>query len=199
MNIAEIAAVGAILAVDATVYSFSYGLILRERRLRSSLLLALTVGGYQALMPLLGYLGGTRVRDVVDAWDHWIVLAVFCLLGGSIIYKTWCSGGEDEEAAPAQPLAFVALMIVGIATSIDALAVGVCMALGDIGGKNLGFMSLLGAVAIIGVITFVASAGAFHSARMLHRLPTQWLETAAGFLLIALGIHNVLRELFCAC
>ncbi len=198
MNYAEIALVGAILAVDATVYSFSYGLILRERRALSSLWLALVVGGYQALMPLLGYVGGARLRHVVDAWDHWIVLAVFCLLGGSIIRQAWKKDGEDEEVSP-KPLAFVALMVVGIATSIDALAVGVCMALGDIGGAIVGWQQLLLAVCIIGVITFCCSMASFHSARLLHRLPTQWLETLAGLLLIGLGVHHVLSELCCAC
>ncbi len=198
MNYAEIALVGAILAVDATVYSFSYGLILRERRVMSSLWLALVVGAYQTLMPLLGYVGGVRVRHEVNAWDHWIVLAVFCLLGGSIIRQAW-KKKDGEDAVSPRPLGFVSLMVVGVATSIDALAVGVCMALGDIGGVIVGWLGLLIAVSIIGLMTFCGSTLAFHSARLLHRLPTKWLETFAGLLLIGLGVHNVLREICCAC
>lgn len=197
MNDAEIVLVGAILAVDATVYSFSYGLILRERRVTSSLWLALVVGAYQALMPLLGYVGGVRVRHVVDAWDHWIVLAVFCLLGGSIIRQAWKKEDAEDSVSP-RPLGFASLMVVGLATSIDALAVGVCMALGDIGGVIAGWSTLLLAVSIIGLITFCGSTLAFHSARLLHRLPTKWLETLAGLLLIGLGVHNLLREICCA-
>lgn len=197
MNDAEIVLVGAILAVDATVYSFSYGLILRERRITSSLWLALVVGAYQALMPLLGYVGGVRVRHVVDAWDHWIVLAVFCLLGGSIIRQAWKKEDAEDSGSP-RPLGFASLMVVGLATSIDALAVGVCMALGDIGGVIAGWPMLLMAVSIIGLITFCGSILAFLSARLLHRLPTKWLETLAGLLLIGLGVHNLLREICCA-
>lgn len=197
MNDAEIVLVGAILAVDATVYSFSYGLILRERRITSSLWLALVVGAYQALMPLLGYVGGVRVRHVVDAWDHWIVLAVFCLLGGSIIRQAWKKEDAEDAVSP-RPLGFASLMVVGLATSIDALAVGVCMALGDIGGVIAGWPTLLLAVSIIGLMTFCGSTLAFHSARLLHRLPTKWLETLAGLLLIGLGVHNLLREICCA-
>ena len=80
------------------------------------------------------------------------------------------------------------LTLVGVATSIDALAVGACMALGDIGGAqhHLGL-----AVTIIGVVTFVCALLAFHSARFLLQLPTRWLETAAGLLLIALGLQGV--------
>lgn len=198
MHYAEIALVGAILAVDATVYSFSYGLILRDRRVISSLWLALVVGTYQALMPLLGYVGGVRVRHVVDAWDHWIVLAVFCLLGGSIIRRAW-KKEDGEDAVSPRPLGFASLMVVGVATSIDALAVGVCMALGDIGGIIAGWSGLLIAVSIIGLMTFCGSILAFHLAHLLHRLPTQWLETFAGLILIGLGVHSVLREICCAC
>lgn len=192
MNYIEIIFIGLILAVDATVYSFSYGLILRSRRVISSLWLALTVGGFQALMPLVGYVGGAEVRDTVEAWDHWIVLSVFSLLGVSIIRQAWREGTCDENVAET-PLAFTALMLAGLATSIDALAVGVCMALGNIGGHNLSMMQLFAAVGIIGAITFVCSAAAFHSARLLHCLPTKWVQSAAGLLLIALGIQNLFR------
>ncbi len=193
MNVTEISLVALALAVDATVYAFSYGLVLRERRAASALWLALTVGAYQAGMPLLGYLGGMELRDAVAAWDHWIVLTVFALLGGSIIRNAWF-GGDEEDAAKSSPLGFGALMLAGIATSIDALAVGACMALGSIGGQ-LDCCGLLLAVGIIGAITFACALAAFHAARPLQKLPTRWLETCAGLLLIALGVQNVLREL----
>ncbi len=192
MNVAEIILVGAILAVDATVYSFSYGLILRERRCRSALSLAAVVGVFQAAMPLLGYLGGMTVREVFSAWDEWIVLLVFCLLGGSIIRRAWSQ--EPETVTCPHPLGWVALLFVGFATAVDALAVGVCMAVGEIGGAISGTLPLLLAVTIIGFITFVASLAAFHSARLLHRFPSKWLESLAGLLLIFLGVQHFLRD-----
>ncbi len=195
MNVAEIVVVAFALAVDATVYSFSYGLILRERRLRSSVVLALVVGLFQAGMPLIGYLGGLKVRDAVAAWDHWIVLVVFGLLGGSIIRQAWCGDEEDCDASSPSPLGLAALLLVGVATSIDALAVGACMALGSIGGSNLSPLELGLAVSLIGGVTFACSLSAFHAARPLQKLPTRWLETFAGLLLIGLGAQNLLREL----
>lgn len=194
LHYAEIALIGLALAVDATVYSFSYGLVLRSRRMLSSLLLALTVGGYQFAMPLLGYAGGSALRDWVSLWAPWIVLAVFCLLGGSVIRGAWFGGeeGEDGQKLSERPLGFWALMAVGIATAIDALAVGGCMALGNMGGENLTPLAVAAAAGIIGIITFVCSLSAFHAARLLHRLPTRWLETAAGLLLIGLGVQQVL-------
>ncbi len=198
MNVTELILVAFALAMDATVYSFSYGLILRQGRLRASLWLALVVGLYQAGMPFIGYMGGMAVKDALAAWDHWIVLVVFTLLGLNIIRNAWGEKEDDEPRNGMAPLGFGMLMLVGIATSIDALAVGACMALGSIGstgGTPLTLLQLLLAVSLIGAITLACSLAAFHAARPLQKLPTRWLETAAGLLLIALGVQNVIREL----
>lgn len=189
MNYLEITLIALALAVDATVYAFSYGLVLRQGRVAAALWLALTVGAFQAGMPLLGYWGGEVLRSVVNTWAPWVVLAVFGVLGGSIIYKALQKGENEEEQASATPLGLAGLFMVGVATSIDALAVGACMALGEIGGPQL---QLGQAVGIIGLITFICAMAAFHSARLLHHLPTRWLETLAGLLLIALGVQNIL-------
>ncbi len=190
----EIIIIALALAVDATVYSFSYGLVLRCCRLRNSLWLALTVGAFQAGMPLLGYLGGEEVRDYVAQWQSGIVAAVFCGLGAYVIYAAW-KGDEDECdccSKDCNPLGLIALLMVGVATAIDALAVGVAMALGDIGGADHSILRLFTHVSIIGAVTFVCSLAAFHSARLLHHLPTRWLESIAGLLLIALGLKSLL-------
>lgn len=190
----EIIIIALALAVDATVYSFSYGLVLRCCRLRNSLWLALTVGAFQAGMPLLGYLGGEEVRDYVAQWQSGIVAAVFCGLGAYVIYGAW-KGDEDEGnccSKDCNPLGLIALLLVGVATAIDALAVGVAMALGDIGGADHSILRLFTNVSIIGIITFICSLAAFHSARLLHHLPTRWLETTAGLLLVGLGIESLL-------
>ncbi len=190
----EIIIIAFALAVDATVYSFSYGLVLRCCRLRNSLWLALTVGAFQAGMPLLGYLGGEEVRDYVAQWQSGIVAAVFCGLGAYVIYGAW-KGDEDEGdccSKDCNPLGLIALLLVGVATAIDALAVGVAMALGDIGGADHSILRLFTNVSIIGIITFICSLAAFHSARLLHHLPTRWLETTAGLLLVGLGIESLL-------
>ena len=190
----ELLIIALVLAVDATVYSFSYGLVLRCCRLRNSLWLALTVGVFQAGMPLLGYLGGESVRDSVAQWQSGIVATVFCGLGAYVIYGAW-KGDEDEGDCCSKdynPLGLIALLLVGVATAIDALAVGVAMALGDIGGANLTMPQLFANVSVIGIVTFICSLAAFHSARLLHHLPTRWLETIAGFLLVGLGVKSLL-------
>ena len=187
----EIIIIALALAVDATVYSFSYGLVLRCRRMWHSLWLALTVGGFQAGMPLLGYLGGEEVRDSVAQWQGGIVAAVFFCLGAYVIYSAWKEDDECDCCKNCNPLGIFALLTVGVATAIDALAVGVAMALGDIGGADLSLSRLLVNVGLIGGVTFVCSLAAFHCARLLHHLPTRWLETTAGLLLITLGIKSL--------
>lgn len=188
----EVLLIALALAVDATVYSFSYGLLLRERRVPCSLWLALCVGVFQALMPLLGYAGGEAVSTLVEAWAPWIVFVVFLLLGGSVIRQSLCGSGDDRPAA-AGPLGIWGLLLVGVATSIDALAIGVCMALGGIGGGRPGIGGLLLNVSLIGAVTFVCSLAAFHAARPLRHLPSKWLECGAGLLLIALGVFQLVR------
>lgn len=186
----EISIIGIILAMDATVYAFSYGLVLRQGRALAGLMLALTVGFWQFFMPLVGYGCGSLIRAWVEAWSPWIVLAIFSALGLNIIREAWSKDDDDEEGRTT-PLGFLGLTLVGIATSIDALAVGGCMAIGSIGGAGLSFVHLLLACALIGGITFVLPLLSFHSTRLLHRLPTQWAETLAGLLLIALGVKNL--------
>ena len=187
MNHLEITLIALALAVDAIVYAFSYGLVLRQGRAWAAFWLALTVGAFQAGMPLLGYWGGEALRSVVSTWAPWLALCVFLCLGGSIIYNAW-KGDAEEENASATALGLCGLLVVGLATSIDALAVGACMALGNIGGPQL---QLGLAVSIIGSITFIGALASFHSAKLLHHLPTRWLETAAGLLLMALGLASL--------
>ncbi len=188
----EIFIIALALAVDATVYSFSYGLVLRCRRVWHSLWLALTVGGFQAAMPLPGYLGGESMQESVAQWQSPIVAMVFCGLGCYVIYEARKTEKCACSAENCNPLGLIALLMVGVATSIDALAIGIAMALGDIGGTNISLLKLFLNVSIIGAVTFICSLVAFHSARLLHHLPTRRLESIAGLLLIALGIKSLL-------
>lgn len=188
MNYGELIIIALALAVDAAVYAFSYGLALRHARWKSALLLALTVGVFQAFMPLPGYLGGIGLRAAVAAWGHWLVLLIFCALGGSIIYKTWL--GKEEACTP-RPLGLFGLLLVGLATSMDAFAVGICLALGTVVGENLSAWQLAICSSVIGLVAFAGALLFFHLSRLLHHLPERWLQTAAGLLLIALGLHQL--------
>lgn len=193
LNLFEVIIVGFALAVDAMIFSFSYGLVLRKKRYSSSLKLACSVGFFQAAMPLIGYIGGLRVKDCVAAWDHWLVLLVFCVLGITQIRNAWAD--KDDGEPKAEPLSAIALLVVGVATSIDALAVGVCMAIGSLCGSQLNWSQVMIAVGLIGLITFACSLSSFNGAKLLQRFPRRGLETGAGLLLIGLGLQNFVRDL----
>lgn len=194
MSLVETLAIALALSVDAAVFSFSYGLTQRTRRLSAALEVALVTGCFQALMPFLGYLGGMRVKAWVGDWDHWIVMAVFGWLGVSIIRNAFCNDGGEH----CRRLGARGLFLAGIATSIDALAVGVCLALGSLGSLGNGSLSPGALAAVFGAIggtTFLCAMAAFASSRILHRFPTRWIETAAGLVLIFLGIQTLYTHL----
>lgn len=192
MSIVETLAIALVLSVDAAVFSFSYGLTQRTRRLSAALEVALVTGCFQALMPFLGYLGGMRVKAWVGDWDHWIVMGVFGWLGISIIRNAFCNDGGERFCCR---LGVRGLFLVGIATSIDALAVGVCLALGSLGSGALSPGALTAVFTAIGGTTFLCAMAAFASSRILHRFPTRWIETAAGLALIFLGVQTLYTHL----
>lgn len=195
LSYSETGIVAVALAVDAMIFSFSYSLVLRNNRGLEAVKLAVIVGFFQALMPLAGFAGGVEVRPWVESWDHWIVLIVFGALGLSVIRNAWKNGEHGEDTGDGEPLGVLALVAVGIATSIDALAVGVCMAIGSMCGRNMNWMDVLLAVSIIGTITFILSLASFFSTKLLRKLPRRGLETLAGLLLIGLGIQNLVSHL----
>lgn len=190
MNYGELLVISFVLAVDAAAYAFSYGLVLRQRRAVSALLLALSVGGFQAALPVMGFLGGLGLRSAVQSWGCWLVLGIFCALGVSIIRKAWC--GEPEQQS-ALPLGFLGLLLVGLATGMDAFVVGICMALGHVIAPSFSAGQLSVAVGVIGLVTFLCALLCFHLSRLLHHLPERLLQTIAGSLLIALGISQLWR------
>ena len=173
MNVPELLGIAAALAADAVTYAFSYGLQLQMHRRRASLMLACTVGFFQGFMPLLGYVSGTGLRELVQQWGKWGALIIFCALGLGTIRKALCKAHTDEVQLP---LGLPGLLLVGIATSIDAFSVGICMAIRQEMGN---YLSPAGALIF------------FRLARVLRSIPERLLQFADGLILIALGINCV--------
>ena len=189
MNYGELLAIALVLALDAATYAFSYGLMLRRGRARAALALAAVVGLFQAGMPLLGYVGGVGLRSAVESWGSWLGLLIFAALGLSVLYKAWF--GAEEDAPSGAALGLWGLILVGLATSMDAFAVGICMAVGHVLGTALSLDELMVAAGVIGLVTFLSALVCFHLSLMLRHLPERWLQTIAGLLLIALGLHQL--------
>ena len=120
------ALLAASLAADAFAVAISMGLSARKASFRDAVRVGLFFGGFQALMPLIGFIAGRSVADYIQAFDHWIAFGLLVLIGGKMLWDIW-HGDEDEEAS--DPTRTLTLLIMAIATSIDALAVGISFAL----------------------------------------------------------------------
>jgi len=160
------------LAMDAFAVALTQGAKFRPG-LRGGLAIAVTFGVFQALMPLAGWVIGAVALIYIEAVDHWIAFGLLTLLGVRML------GGHvgDEEASHA--LTGRALLLAGVATSIDALAAGITLPTLDV--------APLVAVALIGAITFAMSAGGVWLGRVAGDRWGEWAERAGGVILIALG------------
>lgn len=173
------------VSADAFAVALGKGLQLRLLRLRDALLIAATFGLFQAGMPLIGWLLGTRLRGYITEIDHWLAFGLLALIGGKMIWEALQA--DDDEAASDKPIAVRELLILGVATSIDALAVGISFAFLEV--------SIVGAVVAIGLITFAVSlVGVFlgHRAGVRFRGPA---EIVGGLILILIGVRILLDHL----
>lgn len=180
----EILLLGITLAVDASVVAFSYGLC-QKWRIGNGIQIALVTSFFQALMPLLGWIliwfASESLAQFTDTFDHWITFLIFLVLGLKIIKDS--SSNEEEQTQ--KSLSLWVLLLIGIATSIDALAAGVL-----IFSQN---EPLLSSASWIGVMTFVCVILAYMLSKTLTKIPTRILEVGAGCILIVLGF-KVLAE-----
>jgi putative Mn2+ efflux pump MntP len=177
------------LAMDATAVAAARGLAARRVRARHVLLVALLFGGFQALMPLLGWLLGSQVGPTVQHIDHWIAFLLLGGIGAKMLYEAFQQTGESVAAAEDESELFRigVLLMLALATSIDALAVGVTLPL-------LGAPLLLSLVTI-GVTTAVFSAGAVLVGRRFGSMLGKRLDIAGGLVLIGLGTKILIEHL----
>jgi len=174
------------LAMDATAVSAARGLAVPEVRARHVLLVAGFFGGFQALMPVIGWLLGARIGTLVQAWDHWIAFVLLAFVGGKMLWEA--RGGEDEgEEKGVDPFALRSMLMLAIATSIDALAVGITLPM-----LNAPFAL---SIATIGVVTALLSAVGLFAGRRFGALLGKRLDFAGGVVLIGLGFKILMEHL----
>ena len=138
-------------------------------------------------MPLIGYFVGTAFAKYVTAIDHWIALVLLCGIGGNMIKESFC---EEEDEADAS-FSFKTMFVMAIATSIDALAAGISLAMDLNGNNTYAFI----AVAFIGVITFTLSAVGVKIGNIYGAKFKSKAEFAGGAILILLGVKILLEHL----
>ena len=172
MSFVELLLFGIGLSMDAFAVSICKGLSVRKLRPKHAITVGLWFGGFQALMPLIGYLLGKQFEWLITSIDHWIAFILLALIGANMIREAF---GEEEQL----PLA--------VATSIDALAVGVSFACIDV--------DIVPAIAIIGTTTFILSAVGIKIGNVFGAKYKSKAEFLGGAVLILLGLKILLEDL----
>lgn len=185
----EIVFIGIGLSMDAFAVAIVKGLSMRRIHWGQAVVIGLYFGGFQALMPTLGWLLGTQFRRYIERVDHWIAFALLAFIGGKMIVETLRE--KESESAPEvydAPLNHKEMLILAIATSIDALAVGISFA--AIGTP------IFPEAEVIGVITFGISIGGVGIGHVFGRRFEKKAQIAGGIILIFIGVKILIEHLF---
>ena len=193
MSFWEILLTGIALAMDAFAVSLCKGLSMRNFSVKYALIIGGFFGGFQALMPLLGWLLGTRLVKYIEAYDHWVAFVLLVAIGGKMVMDAI----KEMRNPPENPKPFVLkiseLLFLAVATSIDALAVGVTFAFLETGTP--GTLSIWTAIAIIGIVTFIISFAGVKIGNKFGNKFESKAEIAGGIVLIAIGVKILLEHL----
>lgn len=181
------------LAMDCFAVSIASGIILKRVRMRPMLIMALAFGFFQALMPLLGWIGASFFSHLIENIDHWIAFAILAFLGGRMVLESF----KDEDCRHEfDPTSLKVLSALAVATSIDALAVGVSFAF--LGVRS--FSSILPSIGIIGFVSFALSfVGLMFGIRFGCGIARKLrAELWGGVILIIIGTKILIEHLFCS-
>lgn len=171
------------LAMDAFAVAICKGLKMQKLNYKQMGLIALFFGGFQALMPLIGWALGKSFEVYIKSVDHWIAFGLLLFIGGKMAIESF----KDEDEDCCDKFDIKELLIMAIATSIDALAVGIAFALKDI--------NIFLAIAVIGITTFVLSAIGVIIGHKFGSVYKSKAELAGGIILILIGAKILLEDL----
>ena len=177
----EFLLLGVGLAMDAFAVSICKGLAMRKVNKKQAVIIALLFGGFQAIMPVIGWLLCKGFQTYIEAFDHWIAFALLAFIGVKMIIETLREKEDDvviEEMDP--PLDMKEMLMLAIATSIDALAVGISLAALD--------RPIVESAAIIGVVTFVISIIGVYIGNFFGNRYKKRAELTGGIILVLIGV-----------
>jgi len=184
MGIFELFLIALGLSMDAFAVSVCKGLSTQKLQAKNYLLVGVWFGGFQALMPAIGYLLGSTFESYITSFDHWVAFILLAIIGGNMIKE----GLDKEEEKVDASFAFKPMLLMAIATSIDALAVGITFAL-------LPDVNIVAAVLFIGVTTFILSGIGLKIGNIFGTKYKSKAEIAGGVILIGIGIKILLEHL----
>lgn len=183
MNLLELFLLAVGLSMDALAVAICKGLSIRQLKLRHALIVGLWFGAFQALMPAIGYFLGSAFTNLITAVDHWIAFALLAIIGGNMIREAL--SGDEEDLDPS--LAIAGMFMLAVATSIDALAVGITFAFLRV--------NIVAAVLFIGICTFVISAAGVKVGNVFGARFKSKAEFFGGCVLILIGAKILLEHL----
>ncbi|AGB03071.1 manganese efflux pump MntP [Methanoregula formicica] len=176
--------IGIALAMDCLAVSLAIGTSTKANLLKTALIIALCFGSFQAGMTLVGWAAGTGLTVFIAGFDHWVAFILLAVIGAKMIHEGLETGEEEEKISN---LAFVPVMLLSFATSIDALAVGVSFAFLH--------MDVLMPALIIGIVAFIFSCAGVLSGIQLKSVLGKRIEIAGGLILIAIGLNILLSHM----
>lgn len=181
------------LAMDAFAVSLTNGAMTRDLKFAHALKIAFCFGLFQMLMPVIGWLVGIAGADIINQIDHWIAFVLLGYIGGKMIYETFHKTDKSEPCQSREPISFKMLIVMSVATSIDALATGIILPSAI--GASTGTL-MLAAVSIIGLITFVICLFGVYIGKKFGDLFSRKAEFLGGIVLIFIGTKILLEHLF---
>lgn len=184
MSLFELFLLAVGLSMDAFAVAVCKGLSTRQLKPSNYIVTGLWFGGFQALMPLIGYLLGSTFEQYVKSIDHWIAFILLSIIGANMIKESF----DKEENGQNSSFAFLSMLMVAVATSIDALAVGITFAFLQV--------NIWLAIAIIGCTTFIISAAGIKVGSIFGIKYKSKAEFFGGAVLICLGIKILVEHLF---
>ena len=172
------------LSMDAFAVSICKGLAMKKADCRAGLICGIWFGGFQALMPLIGYCMGSLFADAIAACDHWVAFGLLAVIGINMLKEA----GTDSPEECSSDLRFGTMLLLAVATSIDALAVGISLAMA-------GDVNIFLAVTLIGLTTCCLSAAGVRIGRLFGNRCEKKAQILGGVILILIGIRILVEHL----
>ncbi len=182
MDLLTIVLIAIGLAMDAFAVSIAKGIVISHERRRAAILLASFFGGFQMFMPVIGWYAGLGLKEIIAGVDHWIAFGLLAFIGSKMIYDSTKKDKENTE----QTLRIQTLLTLAIATSIDALMVGLSFAFLQ--------TSLVEPILLIGIITFLLSILGFYFGCGIGSLFGSRIKVIGGLILIGIGVRILLEH-----
>ena len=183
MGLIELFLIAVGLSMDAFAVSVCKGLAMPKCTFKKAAIVGLWFGGFQALMPAIGYILGAQFQEAIASIDHWIAFVLLALIGGNMVHEAL---DNDEEEADAS-LDVKTMFLLAVATSIDALAIGITFAFLKV--------SIIPAVCFIGIVTFIISFAGVKIGNVFGARYKNKAEIVGGVILILLGMKILLEHL----